>query len=204
MQLFLFPFLFSGYCLHVVHLMLSVLYSLLRVCFYASVSRWFSHWSLRDSKSPQVFRTLLSILANLNNAVVWMISTRPLISKSSSFCTNPLVNVPSIQITIDITIIFMFHSFSILWLGLGSHLSFRFLSFSFTLGSTETVKSTIQQVLFFCWLSQGLFVWPRLDDLFVSHPPWILCVSFTRTDSELCIYHCLYLFGKKKNDRDNT
>ena len=29
------------------------------------------HWSLSDSKSPQVSRTLLNILAVLNNAVVW-------------------------------------------------------------------------------------------------------------------------------------
>ena len=35
------------------------------------------HWSLSDSKSPQVSRTLLSILAVLNNAVVWIVSTRP-------------------------------------------------------------------------------------------------------------------------------
>ena len=42
------------------------------------------HWSLSDSKSPQVSRTLLSILAVLNNAVVWMVSTRPPTSKSSS------------------------------------------------------------------------------------------------------------------------
>ena len=28
------------------------------------------HWSLSDSKSPQISRTLLSILADLNNAVV--------------------------------------------------------------------------------------------------------------------------------------
>ena len=32
------------------------------------------HWSLSDSKSPQVFRTLLCILADLNNAVVWPVS----------------------------------------------------------------------------------------------------------------------------------
>ena len=32
-------------------------------------------WS--DSKSPQVSKTLLSTLADLNNAVVWMVSTRP-------------------------------------------------------------------------------------------------------------------------------
>ena len=40
--------------------------------------------SLSDSKSPQVFRTFLSILADLNNAVLWMSSIRPLIS--NSFC----------------------------------------------------------------------------------------------------------------------
>ena len=38
--------------------------------------------SLSDSKSPQLSRTLLSILADLNNAVVWTVSTRPVISKS--------------------------------------------------------------------------------------------------------------------------
>ena len=37
------------------------------------------HWSLSGNKSPQVSRTLLSILADLNNAVVWMVSTHPLI-----------------------------------------------------------------------------------------------------------------------------
>ena len=37
------------------------------------------HWSLSDSNSPQVSRTLLSILAVFNNIVVWVVSTRPLI-----------------------------------------------------------------------------------------------------------------------------
>ena len=36
-------------------------------------------WSLSDSKSLQVSRGLLSIPADFNNAVVWGISTRPLI-----------------------------------------------------------------------------------------------------------------------------
>ena len=63
------------------------------------------HWSLSDSKSPQVTRILLSILAVLNNAVVWMVSTRPPTSKSSSPFTNPLVTVPSAPITISIIVI---------------------------------------------------------------------------------------------------
>ena len=70
-----------------------------------------SHWSLNDSKSPQVSRTLLSILADLNSAVIWMVFSRVLISISSSPFTNPLVTVPSALITIGITVTFMFHSF---------------------------------------------------------------------------------------------
>ena len=38
------------------------------------------HWSLSDSKSPKVSRTLLSFLADLNYSVVCMVYTRPLIS----------------------------------------------------------------------------------------------------------------------------
>ena len=70
-----------------------------------------SHWSLSDSKSPQFFRTLLIFLADLNNAVVWMFSTHPLISKSFIPCINPLVTLGRAPITIDITVTFMFHSF---------------------------------------------------------------------------------------------
>ena len=66
----------------------------------------FFHWSLSDSKSPQVPRTLLSILAVLNNTVVWMVST----SKSSSPFNNPLVTVPKASITIGIIVTYMFHS----------------------------------------------------------------------------------------------
>ena len=69
------------------------------------------HWSLGDCKSLQVSRILLSILANLNNAVVLTISTRPVISKSSSLCTNPLVTVPRAPITFIITVTLMFHFF---------------------------------------------------------------------------------------------
>ena len=58
------------------------------------------HRSLSDSKSPQVSRTRLRILANLSNDVVWMAFTRPLISKSSSLRTNHLVTVQSAPIII--------------------------------------------------------------------------------------------------------
>ena len=59
---------------------------------------------LSRRKSPRVFRTLLIILVNLNNAVIWMVSTRPLICKSSSPFINPLVTVPRAPIRNGITV----------------------------------------------------------------------------------------------------
>ena len=51
-----------------------------------------------------------------------MISTLAHISKSSSPFTNRFVTVPSAPITIDITVTFMFHSFSVLLQGLRTYL----------------------------------------------------------------------------------
>ena len=59
----------------------------------------------------QVSSSLLNILTDLSNAVVWIVSTRSLISKSSSPFTDPLMIVPRTSITICITVTFMFHSF---------------------------------------------------------------------------------------------
>ena len=103
--------------------------------------------SLSDSKSPQVSRTLLSILVDLNNAVVCMVSARPLISKSFSPCTKLLVTVPNATITIPITVTFMFHIF-FSSLARSWYSSFFSLSFGFILWSAGMAKSTIRQVLF--------------------------------------------------------
>ena len=146
------------------------------------------YWSLSDSKSPHVSMTLI-ILADLDNAVVWMVFTRSLISKSSSPCTNPLVTVLRASIKIGITVTFMFHSF-FSPLARSRYLSLFSLSFSFTLWSAGTAKSAIRHVLFhFFLLSLGLIVWPRIGDLFVSQNPREFYVSFTRTDTVLCICH---------------
>ena len=69
------------------------------------------YWSLSGSKSPQLSRTLLSIVAVLHNAVVWMVSTHPPTSKSPSLFNNPFVIVPKATITISPIISSMFHSF---------------------------------------------------------------------------------------------
>ena len=58
------------------------------------------HWNLSDSKSPQV--------SVLNSAVVWMVTTRPPTSKSSSPFSYPLITVPKAPITISIIVTGMF------------------------------------------------------------------------------------------------
>ena len=69
------------------------------------------HWSLSDSKSPLVSRKLLSILADHNNAVVWMVFSRPVISNSSSPCINPLLTVLSAPFATGFTVTFIFQIF---------------------------------------------------------------------------------------------
>ena len=105
------------------------------------------HWSLRDSKSPQVSRTLLSMLVVFSNVVVWMVSTHPLTSKSSSPFSNPLVTIPNAPNIIGIIVTCMFYSF---FNSLASprYLTFFLHSFSLILWSAGTAKSTILQVLF--------------------------------------------------------
>ena len=104
------------------------------------------HWSLSDSKSPQVSRTRLSILAVFSNAVVWIFSTPPPTSKSSRPFNNPLVIVPNATITIGTIITFMCHSF-FNSLARSRYLSFFSLSFRFILCSARTAKSTILQII---------------------------------------------------------
>ena len=122
------------------------------------------YWSLNDSKSPKVPRTFLGILADLNNAVIWTVSTRPVISKSlyHSFgdCTKS-TNYNWYNCYFRVQQFFLFPSKVVVLIPL-------FAFFQFTLWSVGTAKSTILQVLFFCWLSLGLVVWPRLGDPFIS------------------------------------
>ena len=127
-------------------------------------------WSLSDSKS-QVSMTLLSILAVLNNAVVWMVSIRPLISKSYGPFSKPLVTVPNAPITK------FFNS-----LARSRYLSFFSYSFSFILWSTRTAKSTIVQVLFFLLII--------IRSGFLAKIRWSVCMS--KSHRSLCV-----LFSRK-------
>ena len=67
------------------------------------------HLSLRDSKTPQVSRTLLLILVDLNNTIIWIVSIRLLIPKSPSLFSKSSGDVSSAPVTIGMTVTFMFH-----------------------------------------------------------------------------------------------
>ena len=112
------------------------------------------HWSLSNINTLQLFRTLLSIQADLNHAVVWIVSTCPLISKSSSVFTNPFGGCTKCTNYDWYHRHFHVPSFFFSSLARSRYLSFFSLSFIFILGSAGTAKSTILQVVFFfsfCW-----------------------------------------------------
>ena len=139
------------------------------------------HNNLSDSKSPQVSRTLLSILVDLNNAVVYMVSTHPLISKSSYPCTDPLVTVRSAPIKFAITVIFLFHCFFTSLTRSSSYLSFCFLSVipcsQQDRQSPLFSRFSFSFFFFFFFVIDflGLVVRPRFGDPFVFQNPTELC-----------------------------
>ena len=118
-----------------------------------------------------------------------MVSTRPLIFKSSSTCINSLVIVPRAPITIGITVTFMFF---LIEQGPGTYLSFCFLSISL---SGQPRQQSLQFGKFFLFSFFFLLLiisWSgRLAEI-----RWFVCmsksqrsfrVSFSRTDSGFVI-----------------
>ena len=119
-----------------------------------------------NSKSPQVSRTLLIILAVLNNAVVWIVSTRPPPSKSSSSFNNPLVTVPNAPITIGIIVTCMFQFFQFPNKVEVLILLFTFFQFYSVVSRDSKVDWFASSLFCFCWLLLSLVFWPGLGDPF--------------------------------------
>ena len=142
------------------------------------------HWRLSDSKSPQVSRTLLSILAVFNNAVVWMVSTPPPTSKSSRPLNYPLVTVPKAPTTISIILTFIFHCF-FNSLARSRYLSLFSHSFSFILWSAGTVKPTILQIFFFFFFSFFFFLLNIVRSGLLAEMSWSVCIS--KSHRSLCV-----------------
>ena len=71
---------------------------------FNKIQKLMKEYYIYREKGNSLINKSASCLKYLNNAVVWMVSTRPLISGSSSSFTYPLVTVPNVPITIGITV----------------------------------------------------------------------------------------------------
>ena len=98
------------------------------------------------------------ILADLKNAVVWMVSIYLLIFISSSTFTKHFMTLPSALVIIGITVIFNFSNY-FNSLARSKHLSLFSFSLVFTLWSAGTIKSTIWQFLLLLLLLLLLLAW---------------------------------------------
>ena len=150
------------------------------------------HKALRDSKSPQDSWILLNILANLNNAVIFIVLI-PLISTSSlSLFSKLLETIASAPTTIVITVIFMFHC--LFSYQARTQVFVYFFAFCVCLHCVVRWNSKIQKMTSFFFalinIQSGLLAGIRWF-VCTSKSQRILCVSFSRTDSILCICHLI-------------
>ena len=141
-----------------------------------------SHWSFSDSKFPGLFSIFWPILI-----------TRPLISKSSSPGTNPLMTVPRALFTIGITVTSCSTVFSFLWQDPSTYPSSRLLSILLCDLPVQQ-SSRLGKFSFFLLLLLLLLTITRFGRQ--ANIRWSVCisksqnrlyVSFSRTDAGLCI-----------------
>ena len=87
-HIYIYIYIYIYYC-RCISKLFSLIFFLLLAKFLTPVLADGFHVDLGGSKSPQVFCTLLNILANLYSAVIWMFSVRPPISKLLSPFSKP-------------------------------------------------------------------------------------------------------------------
>ena len=136
------------------------------------------HGSLSDSKSPQVSRTLLSIIADLNNAYFQVFQSR---YQSFGDCierTSYNWYHRQLHVTKFFQLSCKFQIFIYL---------FAFLQFYPVVNQNGKVHYSTDP-FFCCWLSLGLIV-RDLRSVCISKSQRILCISCSRTDFSLCIYN---------------
>ena len=151
--------------------------------FFSSAFAGSFHWSLSDITSPQVYRTLLSILVDLNNTAGWRVSARPLMYQASSPISNPVGTVSNAPITVGITVIFMFYNiFSSLTKSKCLSLFFGFFDFHTVIHRDGKINYMAGSFI--------LLPIPRFRrpaeirwSVCISKSQSILCDSFSRTDS---------------------
>ena len=146
------------------------------------------YWSLSDSKSPQLSWTLLSILAEFNNAVVWMVSSHPLISQSSSPSTNPFGDCT--ECTNYDWYHHHFHVPHFLQLSCKVQVFislFAFFQFYFVVCQDGKVHYSAGP-LFLLIITRSGYLAKIKWSICITKSQGSLCVSFSRMDFGLCIY----------------
>ena len=140
------------------------------------------HRSLSDSKSPQVSRTRLRILAVLSNADIWIFSAHPPTSKFSRTFNNPLIIVPKAPITIGTMVTFMFHSKVEVLI-----LLFTFLQIYSVVRRDSKVNNFASSLFSLNIIRSSLLAGIRWSVCMLKSQR-SLCVSFSRTGAGLCRY----------------
>ena len=149
----------------IVHKMFMLLFYILRV--FHIIVTW---WSLIVVRVFHVSRTLLSIRADLNIAVVWMVSNLPLTSSSSSVSSMPLGTVPSALTIIGITVTLMFYSLLFNHLAKPNCLFIFSLSFIFPLRPARRAKSTR-----FYFFERGTYLFAEMQSVYsIATAAWAL------------------------------
>ena len=120
--------------------------------FSHQLTRVVFHWSGNDSNYLQISRTLLSILGDLNNAVVCGVSILSLIFQFFQFFCKPSETIPSATTTTSIRVTLMFHCFCCCFfssLARSKYLSIFSFPFIFNLWSTRKTKNPLDNKFFF-------------------------------------------------------
>ena len=149
---------------------------------YAVACKLFTHSvSFGLSNSPG------TILADLNNTVVLMVSIHPPICHPASSLFKLLGTVQSVQATNCISVVPM--QLSVFgFLARSKYLSFLFAFLDFHSVIQKDVKIRHKASSFF----RGLSLLTRIKlSVFISKSQSILCISFIRTGSALCIPHLI-------------
>ena len=150
--------------------------------------------SFSNSKSLQIYRTLLRILADSNNAVFWQ-SSRVLLFKFSGPGTNPLVILPREPITIGIVVTFMLHFFFQFPIRVKVRIPlFAFFQFYNVVHWDSKVRKYVNSPFFLLIITKSgrlaEISWSVCNSKFHRS----LCVLFSRTDNGLSVC-CLFVWS---------
>ena len=155
------------------------------------------HWILSESKSLQVPRTLLSILAVLNKTVLSMVFGHPQIYNFTRPLSKPSDTVTCTRIIIGIIVTLMFHScFSSL--ARSKYLSFLMPSLIFTMWSARTAKFPVKQVLYSIIIIRSGFL---AGTCFIPKSQRMLYVSILKIVYGVCRYHWVLCFNFLENSQ---